>query len=916
MRQPIKLTNFFVLLFSAKTFLLLFIIILSLLIIQNKKNLVTSTESRYVSYTLANELLHSSDDLTRLIRTYVITGDARYEQQFWDLLAIRNGEQPRPQNYHSIYWDFMALDIQQFPAGESVSLKMLMKEAEITEQELSLLHQAQLNSDNLVNIENIAMHAVKGKFLDHNGAFTILGEPDFELARKLVYNKEYHQAKLDIMKPIYQFFKVLEQRTAAEVQTYQAKDTTYFYTLVSLVFALLFLNMLSYFGILGLKHSEEELRWKQEFLRLVIDNIPQLVFWKNTDSEYLGCNKKLAGLAGLSTPDEIVGKRDIDLVWHEYAQDFMSIDQEIMHQDQAQLNIVEQVTKKDGKVLWVETNKIPLHDAKGNVIGILGTAADITMHKKAKKLLEEYNQRLKEEVTTQTEELTIQSEELMAMNEELQTQSDEIVEKNSFLENEISHRKAVEEQLREAKEVADTANQAKSTFLANMSHELRTPLNGILGYTQILSRDHSLDSRQQEGIKIIHRSGEYLLTLINDILDLAKIEANRIELYPAPFYFEEFLSSIVDLFKMRAEQKGIMFTYEKLTKLPLGLYADEKRLRQALINLLGNAIKFTDHGGVTFKVGYENDRVHFQIDDTGVGIAQAEIKHIFQPFHQSGDNRYKAEGTGLGLAITQRIVHMMDGEIHVESALGEGCHFEIVLDLIEAKDLAQRGNISETPVIIGYKEPPKTLLVVDDMQEDRTVLSALLMPLGFEIIEAIDGQQGLDTALDSLPDMILTDIVMPNLTGLEMVQQLRQQAQFADIPIIAISASAFEHNQQQSLEVGCNEFIPKPFDADVLLSTLQKHLNLTWVYEQIESNATTEQLEDVTPLENIKLSASQAAVLHNLAMEGDIAGLIKYTHELIELDHKLLRFTQKIEQLANLFEDEQIRKMVEPFLDP
>jgi len=914
MRQHIKLTNFFFLIFSTKTFLLLFIILLSFLIIQNKQNLTASIEFRYSSYKLANELLNSSDDLTRLVRTYVVTQDPSYEQQFKDLLAIRNGQKPRPENYHAIYWDFMAVGIEQFPAGRAIGLNQLLKNARISEHEFELLNQAHLNSDKLVQLENIAMHAVKGKFLDKSGSFSITGKPDFELAKDLVFSETYHQAKLDIMRPIYDFFNVLEQRTTTEVQTYQEREITYFYTLVIFVFLLLGLSLSSYFGIVGVKRSEEELRWKQEFLRLVMDNIPQFIFWKDINSEYLGCNNVLAQVAGLADSDEIVGKRDHDLVWHQYSHSFTASDQEVMQNDTSLLGVVEQVKRADGQMLWVETNKIPLHDKKGKVIGVLGTVADITVHKQAEELLEKYNQRLKEEVAAQTEELQAQSEELMAMNEELQTQSDEIVEKNRFLEQEIDQRKQAELQLQQAKQTADAANQAKSTFLANMSHELRTPLNGILGYTQILHRDHSLTPKQQEGIEIIQRSGEYLLTLINDILDLAKIEANRIELYPSNVYFEEFLFSIVDLFNMRAKQKGIKFYYEKLTALPTGIYADETRLRQVLINLLGNAVKFTENGQVVFRVGYDKEKIRFQIEDTGAGIAQDEIEHIFQPFQQTGANHYKAEGTGLGLSITQRIVHMMDGDIQVESELGKGSCFWITLNLV-AVDIGQKTRICHLPEIVGYQELTKTILIVDDMEENRAVLSDLLAPLGFSIVEATDGQQGLEKASEIQPDIILTDIVMPHLTGLEMVQRLRQQTQFKEIPIIAISASVFEHNQQQSLDAGCNAFIPKPFEADELFSVLKQYLNLTWLYNKAETENTDSSVDTTMPsLEHTQLTASQAAILHDLAMQGDIIGVMKYVNELAELDGKLESFAQKIEQLANLFEDEQICELVEPFL--
>ncbi|RKZ78409.1 MAG: hybrid sensor histidine kinase/response regulator, partial [Candidatus Parabeggiatoa sp. nov. 1] len=369
---------------------------------------------------------------------------------------------------------------------------------------------------------------------------------------------------------------------------------------------------------------------------------------------------------------------------------------------------------------------------------------------------------------------------------ELKAAKEELKQKVEQLQAAQEELNQTVEQLKQACQAAEAANRAKSTFLANMSHELRTPLNGILGYTQIFQLDNSLNKEQQQGINVIHHCGEHLLIMISDILELAKIEAGRMELYPNDFSLTFLLKSSADLFQMRAQQKGIAFNYQQTSHFPQFVHADDKRLRQIIINLLSNAIKFTKQGGVTFKVDYFDEKIRLQVEDTGVGIAPDDMTHIFKPFLQVGDPKYKAEGTGLGLAITKQLVEMMGGKLQVESTLGQGCTFWTVLDLPTASAVPLK--TTEEAIIIGFEQSPQKILVVDDKWENRTVLVKLLKPLGFEIIEAENGQQAIDKALINHPEAILMDIIMPTMDGLEATNKLRKIPEFFNTIIIALSA--------------------------------------------------------------------------------------------------------------------------------
>jgi len=498
--------------------------------------------------------------------------------------------------------------------------------------------------------------------------------------------------------------------------------------------------------------------------------------------------------------------------------------------------------------------------------------------------------------------------------------------------------------LKNAKQAAEVANQAKSSFLANMSHELRTPLNGILGYAQILNRDKNLNETQQQNIDIIYRSGEYLLTLINDILDLSKIEAGKVELNSSDFHFSQFIQGITELFQMRSQQKGIVFIYEPQPPLPIGIHADEKRLRQVLINLLGNAVKFTERGEVRLKVrlveqqnplpsqleNRPNRIIHqdfgngqskessscpianilFEVEDSGIGIAPENVDKIFLPFQQVGEQTYQAQGTGLGLSITKKLVEIMGGELQVESTLGVGSRFWMRLDLPIVSGLEQSES-SKPPRIIGLRDGvSRRILVIDDNRDNRLLLEQLLSPLGFEVIVAENSSDGLEKSMTYMPAAILMELRMPDMDGFEVTRQIRQSSQLKDIVVIATSASVFTEDRQKCFATGGDDFIAKPIQIDNLLEKLRQHLKLEWVYE----NAGCPEIENSLQTPFIGPSPEQAALLFDLAMMGDIGGIIEEVEKLEQSDQQLKPFTHQLRQLAKAFDEEQLCELIEPYV--
>ena len=432
----------------------------------------------------------------------------------------------------------------------------------------------------------------------------------------------------------------------------------------------------------------------------------------------------------------------------------------------------------------------------------------------------------------------------------------------------------------EARIAAEAANQAKSAFLANMSHEIRTPMNAILGYAQIMSGDSDLSELHRRAVETIGTSGQHLLDLINDILDLSKIEAGREELSEGDFELSELIAELSALFDMRCAQKGLAWRLDSRID-PTRVRGDAKKLRQALINLLGNATKFTETGEVALVLQAEgDDRYRFEVRDTGPGIPADRQQQIFEPFQQE-ESGLKFGGTGLGLAISRRHVELMGGTIGVQSTEGEGAQFSITLPLPKGEDDVATPSKSESIWTQPCRLVPACsvrALVVDDIKTNREVLDHLLVGLGVEVSVAADGKSALRFAERGL-DIAFIDIRMPGMDGLELLHQIRKRA--GAPKAVAVSASALEHQKREFLEAGFDAFVGKPFWRGEICGCLVDLLGVSFEPISGETDAKTDMQEDSrSPGGEPSLSADQLSTLRDAAAQQNISGLLRCLEEL------------------------------------
>jgi PAS domain S-box-containing protein len=610
-----------------------------------------------------------------------------------------------------------------------------------------------------------------------------------------------------------------------------------------------------------LEAKNAQLQESEAKYRLLIENMPKefIIYSHNTKGVFSFLSNSVQDVLGY-TPEEFM------IHYTNHLTDNPQNEKVRYHSELSRQGIVQpsyevEIYCKDGSIKTLEVSEVPTFDDQSKVVSVEGFAHDITERKQTEIALKQAN-----------------------------------------------------EQAEKARHIAEMANQAKSTFLASMSHELRTPLNGILGYAQILQRDTEITTKQQHGLNVIEQSGNHLLALINDVLDLAKVESGKVELHEVDFHLPSLLNEVSEIINIRAQDKSINFYLESVNDLPNGVHGDERRLRQILLNLLGNAIKFTEHGSVTLKVCMNADSpacspnllktcspgsLHFKIEDTGVGISPENLETIFEPFEQVGEQERQAKGTGLGLAISKNLVELMGGQLYVSSQINVGTQFWFELTLPTVNYHVTQ--ISTQQPIIGVKGKSPKILVVDDNEENQAVVIDLLSPLGFKVESANDGREGLEKAISWQPDAIITDLIMPEMDGFELIHQLRQSPILKDKIIIASSVNVYDADKNRSLAIGSHAFLPKPIQVETLLEQLQQHLNLTWVYfDKIDKIKETAEENHITQV--VFPPIAELEKLYKLTLMGDVNGLQEQIAILAVSSMKLKPFVTKVQAFLKSFQ--------------
>lgn len=630
--------------------------------------------------------------------------------------------------------------------------------------------------------------------------------------------------------------------------------------------------------------AEEALRESERRLAVIIDFLPDPTFVVDAEGRIIVWNRAAEEFSGAKA-ENMLGKGEREYSVPFYGDRRPLLLDIILHPQEAEeikrlyLRVAFEGDKVigEGAVRSVKRGTAytmglaaPLYDPEGRVIAAIESVRDITELKEAEEELKRHRANLEELVRERTAELM------------------------------------------EAKNRAEVASQAKSAFLSSMSHELRTPLNAVLGYVQILRRHDNLTETQRQQLEIVRGSGEHLLSLINDILDMGKIEAQKMELEELAFELSALLAQVVNIGKVRAEEKELLFLYQELTPLPPFVRGDQRKLKQILLNLVSNAVKYTHRGGVTIRVSYQTPEGTFicAVEDTGIGIAADKLETIFEPFVQLVEPGHSREGTGLGLSITKRLVTLMHGSLTVESEPGKGSTFRLELPL---PSVSVGGALVDATgeKITGYQGRRRRILVVEDNRTNASLLVALLEPLGFQMETAQDGREALRMAVELHPDLVLLDLVMPDMDGLETVREMRRLDVLRGTVIIGTSATVTESAKKEEFMEACDDFVAKPVPLDLLLEKIGVQLQLVW--ERALPAAQGAARPEAQKIEGALLTPplEELAALHALALMGDMQGIRNWAADLEEKDSRYSAFTGVLRDLAGRFKAKAILFLVE-----
>ncbi len=544
--------------------------------------------------------------------------------------------------------------------------------------------------------------------------------------------------------------------------------------------------------ILALRESEQK-------FRVIFDQTFQFIGVLDTDGTLLQANRTALQFAGVDI-EAVIGKPFWETPWWDHSVELREQLKRAV-QEAAQGKLVRFEASHptpDGEVSYVDFSLKPVINEEGQVLQLIPEGRDITERKRAEEELMRYKAHLEETVQQRTEELRL------------------------------------------ARDEAEAANRAKSVFLANMSHELRTPLNAILGFSHMMQRDENLSKDQHETLNIINNSGEHLLKLINDVLEIAKIEAGKLQLDIATFDLHTLVREVTDMMRLRAQQKGLQLELDQASELPRYIKGDEARLRQILVNLVSNAVKFTVEGGVTIRLGVTGNnhrQILLEIVDTGSGISDQDQQRLFKPFEQLPEGKTQV-GTGLGLSIVQHFIRLMDGKIVVESSLGKGSQFHVEIPLNEADEeeigrLAGKRHGEVSGLAPGQKS--YRILIAEDQRDNQFLLVKLMTQVGMQVKVAENGEECVEIFKKWKPDLIWMDRRMPVMDGIEATRRIRRLRGGKKVKIVAVTASAFKEQEPEMLDAGMDDYIRKPFLFGEIYDSLAQQLGVQFTYHKDEN---------------------------------------------------------------------------------